>query len=105
MRDDQRERLKDVTERLAEVVIADVDPNNWTASGVLLCDMDRDQRGDAKWCRQTAVQSLALLTRMEHLQRDFGGDGGGSDEPDPESDIRRAEKAASDALRRLGITD
>lgn len=104
MRDDQRARLKDVTERLAEVVIADVDPANWSGSGLLLCDMDRDQRGDAKWCRQTAVQSLALLTRMEHLQRDFG-DGGGADDPDPEADIKRAEKAASEAMRRLGIPD
>ena len=96
MRDDQKIRLQEVSEKLAEVVIADADPVNWAASGVLLCDMTRDQRGDASWCRKTAVQSIALLTSLERLLKD---EVKGEDPDDTEEQIKRAERAAEKALR------
>lgn len=101
MRPDQRIRLAEVTERLAEAVILDADPDNWTAPGKALADMSQEERGDAAWCRKTAVQSVTLLAKMLTLQA-AGEDGTRPpDEPDPEAEIARAEKAAAKALDRV----
>jgi hypothetical protein len=96
MRPDQRTRLADVAEKLAEVVIRDVDPDNWVAPDKTLVDMTQQERGDAKWCRQTAAQSVALLVRMEQLLEPDKPEH--PNDPDPEAEIKRAEKAATKAL-------
>lgn len=100
MRNDQRIRLAEVAERLADVVIRDVDPESWAAADLTLAEMDRVQRGDAAWCRKTAVQSVALLVRVESL---LGADPASTppDDIDPEKEIARAEKAATKALERV----
>ncbi|MBH1564725.1 hypothetical protein I5U69_17510 [Stenotrophomonas maltophilia] len=102
MRDDQRQRLADISEALAEVAIRDADPANWTAANKPLCDMTKEERGDAAWCRKTAVQSVALLVRLQQILRDTGG-GKSGDDDDPESDIKRAEKEARKLLERVGV--
>lgn len=101
MREDQRQRLADISEALAEVAIRDADPANWTAADKPLCDMTKEERGDAAWCRKTAVQSVALLGRLQQILRDTGGKKPGDDD-DPESDIKRAEKEANKLLERIG---
>lgn len=101
MRDDQRQRLADISEALAEVAIRDADPANWTAANKPLCDMTKEERGDAAWCRKTAVQSVALLGRLQQILRDTGG-GKPGDDDDPASDIKRAEKEARKLLERVG---
>lgn len=100
MRQDQRIRLMEVSERLAEAVLLDADPNNWAGTGKTLMDMTKDERGDAAWCRKTAVQSVALLVRVEQLLRDDKAQVPGDGDPDPQAEIERAEKAASAALAR-----
>lgn len=102
MRDDQRQRLADIYEALAEVAIRDADPANWTAADKPLCDMTKEERGDAAWCRKTAVQSVALLGRLQQILRDTGG-GKSGDDDDPASDIKRAEKEARKLLERVGV--
>lgn len=102
MREDQIKRLAEVSERLAEVVILDADPDSWTATGKTLCDMSKDERGDAAWCRKTAVQSVALLIRVEQLLLPKDGQRPQDDYPDPETEIKRAEKSARDMLDRVG---
>ncbi|HHA2942795.1 hypothetical protein [Stenotrophomonas maltophilia] len=102
MRDDQRQRLADISEALAEVAIRDADPANWTAANKPLCDMTKEERGDAAWCRKTAVQSVALLGRLQQILRDTGG-GKSGDDDDPASDIKRAEKEARKLLERVGV--
>ncbi|PZS48857.1 hypothetical protein [Stenotrophomonas maltophilia] len=102
MRDDQRQRLADIYEALAEVAIRDADPANWTAADKPLCDMTKEERGDAAWCRKTAVQSVALLGRLQLILRDTGG-GKSGDDDDPASDIKRAEKEARKLLERVGV--
>lgn len=101
MRPDQKKRLAEVSEKLAEVAINDADPANWTGDGKLLSQMTKEERGDAAWCRKTAVQSVALLGRLQQLLRDDAG-GKGGNEPDPEEDIRRAEREAAKMLKRVG---
>lgn len=102
MRDDQRQRLADISEALAEVAIRDADPANWTAADKPLCGMTKEERGDAAWCRKTAVQSVALLGRLQQILRDTGG-GKSGDDDDPASDIKRAEKEARKLLERVGV--
>ncbi len=99
MRTDQRIRLAEVAERLAEVVIRDADPDSWAAGDLTLAEMDREQRGDAAWCRKTAVQSVALLVRVESLL-DVDPASPAPDDLDPEKEIARAEAAATKALFR-----
>jgi hypothetical protein len=101
MRPDQRIRLAEVTERLAEAVILDADPDNWSAPGKTLADMTQDERGDAAWCRKTAVQSVTLLAKMLTLQATDEGGAPAPTDPDPEAEIVRAEKAAAKALDRV----
>lgn len=103
MRPDQRVRLATVSERLAEVVIADADPENWSANGKALVDMTKGERGDANWCRKTAVQSVALLVRVEQLlgQTEAQRQRSGDTEADTEAEIKRAEQAASALLDRV----
>jgi hypothetical protein len=87
MREDQVKRLEDVSERLAEVALRDADPDNWTASDVPLVDMTRDQRGDANWCRKTAVQTVALLNQVQRLLLSTQAPGGGAPAPDGEGEL------------------
>lgn len=101
MTPDQIARLTDLQGRLVETVINDADPDNWTASGKLLSEMSAADRGDANWCRKTAVQSVSLLIRVQQLLEPKAG-GKAPDDPDPEADIKRAERAASDMLKRVG---
>lgn len=102
MRPDQIARLTDLQDRLVETVINDADPANWTAPGKTLADMNAVERGDANWCRKTAVQSVSLLIRVQQLLEPKTGGKAPADEPDPEDQIKRAEKAASDLLKRVG---
>ena len=104
MRPDQIARLTDLQNRLVETVINDADPANWTATGKTLADMTPPERGDANWCRKTAVQSVSLLIRVNQLlePKVVAGAPSADPEDDPEAQIKRAEKAAADLLQRVG---
>lgn len=100
MRPDQIERLKDLQERLCEVVLVDADPINWTGNGRPPMDLDRDERGDAYWCRKMAVSSLAVFSRVSEVvamtQADRPPGENGEDHLDQH--IARAEKEAARLL-------
>jgi hypothetical protein len=64
VRDDQYARLKDVAEKLADVVIHDANPDNWTATGKASKQMTKDERGDAYWDRKLAAASISVLVRV-----------------------------------------
>lgn len=99
MREDQRIRLQEVSERITEAAIRDADPDNWTASGKLLCDMDQKERGDANWCRKTAVQTVALLVRVQQALATANAGSTPSDPEKSEEDlIREAERRADELL-------
>lgn len=100
MRPDQKSRLEDLNERLIETVILDADPLNWTANDKILSEMTGEERGDANWCRKTAVQSVSLLIRVQQLLDDSGVRTIPS-EVDTENEIKRAERAAKEMLDRV----
>jgi hypothetical protein len=97
MREDQRIRLLEVSERITEVAIRDADPDNWTGAGKLLGDMDQKERGDANWCRKTAVQTVALLVRVQQVLAAVPAPPGEHEKSEDEL-IREAERRADELL-------
>lgn len=63
MRPDQIQRLRELQEKLAEVVLEEADPDTWPGAGMPLADVDRDTRGDRFWCKKNAAATFALLER------------------------------------------
>lgn len=102
MRDDQRKRLGDLSERLAEQAIGDADPSNWDGDGQTPVDMDRDTRGNAVWCRKLALQTLAVLASVERLREAKPPSPDEPGEPNVNEDIDRAEREAKRLLERIG---
>ncbi|HEY5850408.1 MAG TPA: hypothetical protein VIT62_06540 [Lysobacter sp.] len=110
MRPDQIERLHELSQKLFDVVVVEVDPANWSGEGKVPKAMTKDERGDSVWCRKQAAASLALLTRVQALTHSLStgqpveptqpedGFGEGLDE-----EIGRAEREASKLLERLGV--
>ena len=96
----QLSRLLEIQNRLVDVALNDADPENWTASDMYLKDMTSEQRGDAAWCRKTAVQTVALLIRVQQLTQVQAPED--DKQPDPEQDIKRYEKAAREMIERVG---
>lgn len=63
MRPDQIQRLRELQEKLADVVLEEADPDTWPGAGMPLADVDRETRGDRFWCKKNAAATFALLER------------------------------------------
>ena len=63
MRPDQIERLRELQEKLADVVLEEADPETWPGAGQQACDLSREDRGDRYWCKKNAAATFALLER------------------------------------------
>jgi|WetSurMetagenome_2_1015567.scaffolds.fasta_scaffold700545_1 hypothetical protein len=101
MRQDQIDKLQDLSERISEVFLDEANPDNWSGAGLQLAEMDKDQRGDRYFDKKNAIQTGSLLARVLDLRdRDLGQKNGGvrtSDE-DAEVEIKRFEKQAKELL-------
>lgn len=64
MRADQIERLKALSEGLADVVLDEANPENWPGTGKTLADLSRDERGDRHWCKKNAAATMTLLVKV-----------------------------------------
>lgn len=114
MRQDQLTKLESLRDRLVEVAINDADPANWVGAGKKPNELTRDERGDAKWCRSLAVQTVALTMQVQRLiQNPVAGGAvvpteGGTTPAEPEKDeaeqveaeIGRFEQAAAELISR-----
>ena len=109
MRDDQLTRLQALHDKLVERALTDADPANWVAGDKAPKDMTRDERGDAKWCRNLAMNSVALTMQVQRMMANPATDGAvvptaaAAPEPvqqeDPvEAEISRFEAAAAEVL-------
>ena len=101
MRQDQIDRLQDLSESVSDVFIEEADPENWNGAGVPLADLDAKARGNRYWDKKNAIQTGALLARILDLRdRDKGQQGGGVTTPDEDvdKDIHRFEKQAKELL-------
>lgn len=103
MRADQIERLKAVSEKLAEVVLGEADPDTWPGAGRPLGEITKQERGDRFWCKRNAAATFSLLARAEALIADaseIGAHGQPHERPDLDAEIDQAEKAAAMALKK-----
>lgn len=105
MRADQIQRLKDLEEKLAEVVLEEADPDLWPGAGYSIADMSKDERGDRYWCKKNAAASFALLDRTISLVRDAESvnplTGNHNPRPELDKEIDDAEKRAAKMLKSI----
>ncbi|VWD22457.1 hypothetical protein [Burkholderia contaminans] len=114
MREDQRERLNDLSERLADVFLNEADPDNWSGAGKLPSDMTKDERGNRHWDRKGAIGTAAVLRyTIDLISWEKGNrinDPAAQSERDDELDDkiaeaeRRAERAAARVLAKAKKT-
>lgn len=110
MNADQLTRLEALRDRLVDVALTDAEPANWAGHGKRPVDMTREERGDAKWCRGLAVQTVALTMQVQRLLSNpvTGGAVVPTDPPkdeaalveeDPiEAEVKRFEAAAAEVM-------
>lgn len=98
MRPDQMQRLRDLSEKLIDVVLEEADPDEWPGAGQPIASMSKQERGDRFWCKRNASATFALSQRVQEL---IGGEVG-TFEPDDdmEKTIQRREKEAAALLER-----
>ena len=102
MTNEQRERLRTLSEKLCDRVLVDADPENWSCSGMFPQDLSAEQRGNAHWDRKLASGTLTIFCRVESILEPVA-------DPyhpmradyNPEADIKRAESQARKILKRI----
>jgi len=99
MTDDQIKRLQALSVEVAEVVLLDADPRNWSAYGEKPKDMSKEERGNAKWDRGIALSSLGVLVKL--LAVSGGQEGADSNAAPPGMSEGEAETAAVALLDRV----
>lgn len=103
MRPDQLARLAALSEKLADVMLEEADPDLWPGAGKPMDEWTKDERGNRVWIKKNANATMTLLLRVEQLRVvDEGRPPGGGDDPDEEERrmIDRAERAARDLMER-----
>ena len=70
MRQDQIQRLQELSEKLAEVVLEEADPQEWPGANTPLAALSQQERGDRYWCKKNAAASFTLLERTMSLLTD-----------------------------------
>ena len=101
MRQDQIDRLEDLSQEIAEVFIDEADPTNWNGNGAALSEMDEKTRGNRYWDKKNAIQTGALLARVLDLRdRDKGQVGAGVTTPDEDAEkqLKQYEKQAKEMV-------
>jgi hypothetical protein len=105
MRDDQITRLQALSERLGEVVITEVDPQNWPGAEKIPTDLTQQERGDRYWCKKNAAATMTLLLKVVNIagimnrQKPAPDAGHGVDELDGE--LAAAEREATAIIERM----
>jgi len=116
MRQDQYEKLQELTEKLTDAFIGEADPAVWPGHGVEIAVMDQQTRGDRYWCKKNAAATLSVIVRTTNLigiiqMRGAAGGAGGVAEPQQaqeedslDAEMKAAEKEASKLLDKLQKT-
>lgn len=104
MRPDQFAQLGALSEKLADVVLDEADPDGWPGAGMPIADLSKEDRGDRYWCKRNASATMSLLMKVENLIADEYGEGGRytprADE-EMEKEIDQAEREATRLLDKV----
>jgi len=104
MRQDQYEKLQQLSEKLADVLVAELDPDSWPGATIEVAHQDRDTRGDRYWFKKNAGMTLTVLTKLHTIigmvQRIAPPDPeAGAEEPhDIDAEVATAEQEALRAI-------
>ncbi len=104
MRHDQIQRLSNLSEKLADVVLIDADPEKWVGYGKAASEMTKEERGNAYWCRKVAASTISVLTRIERVVSDAQSTNKGppdDEDAELEKEMRSAEREAERLLDQL----
>jgi hypothetical protein len=113
MRQDQFEKLQELTEKLTDAFIGEADPAVWPGHGVAIAAMDQQTRGDRYWCKKNAAATLSVIVRTTSLigiiqMRGAAGGAGGVTPPEQaqeenslDAEMKAAEKEANKLLEQL----
>lgn len=104
MRPDQLQRLQDLSEKLADVVLEEADPAEWPGAGQPLAGLTQQDRGDRYWCKKNAAATFMLLSKAEEIiarRGDGSREKDADDGEDMERTIANAEREAAKALERI----
>ncbi|QHJ80141.1 MAG: hypothetical protein [Bacteriophage sp.] len=63
----QLEKLKQLSDRMVAVVIAEADPDTWAGADKSLAEMSEEERGDRYWCKKNANQVITTAVKLETL--------------------------------------
>ncbi|WP_368913507.1 hypothetical protein [Mixta calida] len=108
MHDSYKTRLTALTDKLTDVVIHEVDPDNWPGADKPLSQHTKDERGDRYWFKKNAAASLTLLVKVHSLigmQERAGGapntNSAGDDDFELGQQVVKAEREAAAIIERL----
>jgi len=110
MRQDQFEKLQEISENLTDVFIAEADVSKWPGATIPVDQQDKTIRGDRYWQKKNAVATIALITRVSVLtgiikrntsSGNVGGGSAGVMEEDMDREIQDAEKEAAKLMKRI----
>lgn len=105
MRPDQVILLKELAERLADVFIAEAEPDDWPGADTPASEWTKEVRGDRVWVKKGAMATGGVLRyTLDLLARDAPVAGGQPEDGEKDSDldrqIRDAERRATEAVNR-----
>jgi hypothetical protein len=89
MRPDQIERLKDLSERLADRFLLEADPAEWPGDGKAPTEMSTQERGDAYWCKKNAMATGGVLRFVGDILTKHADEPDAPSDPAKETDLDR----------------
>lgn len=106
MRQDQKEKLEALQEKIAEILLDEMNPENWAGAGKKLVDMTKDQRGNRYFDKKNAAMTAVLYVNNDKLlvntKAALGRDP--YEDEDLDKQIRKAEKAGDELLEKVKAT-
>lgn len=113
MRPDQYQRLMALDERLMDVFLEEVNPDNWEGSKIPIDQQDSKIRGNRYWHKRNAAATLTLVVKVNSIvgimQRNMSGDTPGlvvdehddKHEDDIDAQINSAERKAAALIKKI----
>ena len=104
MREDQKQQIDGLAERVMDVFLAESDPQNWNGAGASAAEMSPEVRGARNWDIKNANQAGALMMRVLDLRDRLAGmlpAKTGEADDRAEADIAKYEREAKKLLETM----
>lgn len=113
MREDQHKKFQELSEKLGDVALEELDPDNWPGKNTPIDKQDSKIRGDRYWHKKNGVATVSLIMRINSLvdvvrknsQQGTGAAAIADDEAELDKDINATEKEAAKLIKELQSKD